>query len=118
MMVLASGVRLVHAAYVVFLLGAPWWLIATWAFRRPALAPWPARATHLAALAFAGAQLVLGWACPLSQLENALAGRASDAAFLEVGEVPRLALLAAVGAFAVLCTVGHGLALRRCREAA
>jgi hypothetical protein len=80
---LADGILLVHAAFVIFVVGG---LIATWiglALGKPfARNPW-FRNLHLAAIAFVVAESLLGVMCPLTAWEDALRGETSDAGFIE-----------------------------------
>lgn len=80
---LADLVLLVHAAFVLFVVGG---LVATWAGaalgRRWATNPW-FRGLHLAAIAFVVVQSVLGCACPLTIWEDALRGAAAGEGFIE-----------------------------------
>jgi hypothetical protein len=71
---LVAGVRIVHALYVAFVVTAPAlrWTGISLASRRltaPALGR-----LHLACLGFATLQLACGWPCPLTWLEEQLAG--------------------------------------------
>ena len=80
---LANAVLLVHAAFVLFVVGglaAIWIGIARGA--RFAFDPWLRRA-HLAAIAFVVAESVLGIACPLTLWEDALRGERTDAGFVQ-----------------------------------
>ena len=87
---LADAILLVHAAFVLFVVGG---LAATWAGlargRR-----WARhrgfRLAHLAAIVFVAAESLLGIACPLTIWENALRGR--DGAESFVGRAVRSAL--------------------------
>lgn len=80
---LADFVLLLHAAFVLFVVGG---LLATWvgaALGRPwARDPW-FRGLHLAAIAFVVAQSALGYACPLTIWEDALRGAATDEGFIQ-----------------------------------
>jgi polyferredoxin len=79
---LADIVLSVHAAFVIFVVGA---LPATWigaAARRPwAFNPW-FRGAHLAAITFVAAESLLGYLCPLTMWEDALRGRSDDRGFI------------------------------------
>jgi hypothetical protein len=72
----ADAVLLVHAAFVLFVIGGwlaiwvGWWRGWRWV-RRPLF-----RGTHLAAIGVVAAQAVLGQICPLTALEEDLRGRA------------------------------------------
>jgi hypothetical protein len=80
---LADFVLLVHAAFVLFVVGG---LVATWAGAALGLAwarnPW-FRGLHLAAIAFVVTQSLLGYACPLTIWEDALRGAATDEGFIQ-----------------------------------
>jgi len=82
-LLLADGVLVVHALFVVFVVGG---LAATWvglAAGAPfARNPW-FRGMHLAAIAFVVAESLVGIVCPLTAWEDALRGRVSDAGFLQ-----------------------------------
>lgn len=71
---LVAGVRAVHALYVAFVVTAPAlrWSGIVLASRR-LTAPGLGR-LHLACLGFATLQLACGWPCPLTRLEERLAG--------------------------------------------
>jgi hypothetical protein len=74
----------VHGLYVAFLLATPgliWRGIAT--KNRYLAHPWLC-AVHLACLLFVCLQLLFGWHCPLSLLENWLAGIPGSTRFLPV----------------------------------
>src|SRR5512140_1559503 len=79
---LADLILVIHAAFVVFVVGG---LLAIWIglaaharFARNALF----RALHLAAIAFVVAEAILGYACPLTEWEDALRGVSSDRGFI------------------------------------
>lgn len=80
---LADLVLVVHALFVLFVVGG---LAATWvglAFKLPfARNPW-FRGAHLAAIAFVVIESVLGYVCPLTLWESALRGEASDRGFIQ-----------------------------------
>jgi hypothetical protein len=80
---LADLVLVVHALFVVFVVGG---LLATWiglAMGRPfARSRW-FRGLHLAAIAFVVAETLLGYACPLTLWEAALRGDTSGQGFLQ-----------------------------------
>lgn len=80
---LADAVLLVHAAFVLFVVGG---LAATWAGIargwRLARDPW-FRGAHLAAIGFVAAESLLGYACPLTLWEDALRGRSGAQGFIE-----------------------------------
>jgi polyferredoxin len=80
---LADLVLLLHAAFVLFVVGG---LVATWAGAAAGKAwarnPW-FRGLHLAAIAFVVVQSTLGYTCPLTIWEDALRGAASDEGFIQ-----------------------------------
>lgn len=80
---LADAVLVVHALFVLFVVGG---LLATWvgiALGRPfARDPW-FRGLHLAAIGFVVAQALLGYVCPLTVWEDALRGAATERGFIE-----------------------------------
>jgi len=80
---LADAILVVHAAFVLFVVGA---LPATWigiALDRPfAFNPW-FRGAHLAAIGFVVAETLLGYMCPLTSWEYALRGERSGEGFIE-----------------------------------
>jgi uncharacterized protein DUF2784 len=79
---LADAILLVHAAFVLFVVGG---MVAIWigiALRRPfAFNPW-FRGLHLAAIAFVVAETLLGFMCPLTIWEDALRGTSGDKGFI------------------------------------
>lgn len=79
---LADAILVVHAAFVLFVVGG---LLATWiglALGRPfARNPW-FRNLHLAAIAFVVAEALLGIACPLTVWEDVLRGTARPESFV------------------------------------
>jgi polyferredoxin len=79
----ADLILLVHAAFVIFVVGG---LAATWigiAAGRPfARNPW-FRALHLAAIAIVVAEALAGYMCPLTVWEDMLRGTASDRGFIQ-----------------------------------
>ena len=79
---LADAILVVHAAFVVFVVGG---LIATWIGvalgLRFARNRW-FRGLHLAAIAFVAIESLLGYACPLTIWEDALRGSAGDKGFV------------------------------------
>jgi polyferredoxin len=81
--VLADAILVVHAAFVVFVVGG---LAAIWiglAAGAPfARNPW-FRGLHLAAIAFVVGETLLGYACPLTVWEDALRGSARGEGFIE-----------------------------------
>jgi len=80
---LADVVVVMHAAFVLFVVGG---LVATWAglAMRAAFArnPW-FRGAHLGAIAFVVVETLLGFACPLTEWEDALRGTVHDRGFVE-----------------------------------
>lgn len=80
---LADLVLVVHAAFVLFVVGG---LFATWTGAALGKAwarnPW-FRGTHLAAIAFVVAQTLLGYTCPLTIWEDALRGAATGEGFIQ-----------------------------------
>lgn len=88
---LADAILLVHAAFVLFVVGG---LAAIWAGVARAR-PWARnrafRLAHLAAIAFVAAESLAGIACPLTLWEDALRGRDPGAQSF-VGRAVRAAL--------------------------
>jgi hypothetical protein len=80
---IADAILIVHAAFVVFVVGG---LAAIWlglALGRPfARNPW-FRGLHLAAIAFVVVESLLGIACPLTIWEDALRGERTEAGFIQ-----------------------------------
>ncbi|HEX5629286.1 MAG TPA: DUF2784 domain-containing protein [Usitatibacteraceae bacterium] len=80
---LADLVLLLHAAFVVFVVGG---LVAVWVGAALgwgwARNPW-LRGLHLAAIAFVVVQSVLGYTCPLTIWEDALRGAATGEGFIQ-----------------------------------
>lgn len=80
---LADAILLVHAAFVLFVVGG---LLATWLGIargwRYARNKW-FRELHLAAIAFVVAEALLGYACPLTLWENALRGAVTQEGFIQ-----------------------------------
>ena len=80
---LADLVLLLHAAFVLFVVGG---LVATWAGAVLGLEwarnPW-FRGLHLAAIAFVVVQSLLGYACPLTIWEDALRATATEEGFIQ-----------------------------------
>lgn len=80
---LADLVLVVHAAFVLFVVGG---LLATWtgiALRRPFARNHVFRGLHLGAVAFVVAETLLGYACPLTVWEDALRGHGNGGGFIE-----------------------------------
>ena len=79
----ADAILAVHAAFVLFVVGA---LPAIWigiALDRPfAFNPW-LRGAHLAAIAFVVLEAVLGYVCPLTLWEDALRGAVTEKGFIQ-----------------------------------
>lgn len=80
---LADAILVLHAAFVLFVVGG---LPAIWigvALERPfAFNPW-FRGLHLAAIGFVVAETLLGYMCPLTLWEYALRGEVSDQGFIQ-----------------------------------
>ncbi len=80
---MADAILVVHAAFVLFVVGG---LAAIWvgaALRMPfARNPW-FRGAHLAAIAFVVAESVLGIACPLTIWEDSLRGASGGDGFIQ-----------------------------------
>ena len=80
---LADLVLLVHAAFVLFVVGglaATWIGVAMgWRFARNA---W-FRGVHLAAIVFVAVESLLGYACPLTVWEGSLRGASSERGCIE-----------------------------------
>ena len=81
--VLADIVLVVHAAFVIFVVGG---LVATWVGLalglRFARNPW-FRGIHLAAIAFVVCEAIFGYMCPLTIWEDALRGEVSGKGFIQ-----------------------------------
>ena len=79
----ADAILVVHAAFVLFVVGA---LPAIWigaAFKRPfAYNPW-FRGLHLAAIAFVVLEALVGVVCPLTLWEDALRGTVQEKGFIQ-----------------------------------
>lgn len=80
---LADLVLLVHAAFVLFVVGG---LLATWIGwalgSRWARNPW-FRGAHLAAIGFVVVESLLGYVCPLTLWEDALRGTGDERGFIQ-----------------------------------
>jgi Protein of Unknown function (DUF2784). len=105
---LADIVMLLHAAFVLFVVGG---LLATWiglVLSRPfARNPW-FRGVHLAAILFVVAESVAGYECPLTVWENELRGTPDAPGFIArvvhawlFWRLPAWVFLAAYCAFAI-----------------
>jgi polyferredoxin len=82
--VLADAILVVHALFVLFVVGGFVAILAGLALGRPfARSPW-LRGAHLAAIAFVVVESWLGYLCPLTVWEDALRGTAaSERGFIE-----------------------------------
>lgn len=114
---LVLGVRVLHAIYVALLWTAPALL---WAGLLAGRRVSGLARLHLACLAFATIQLACGWACPLTRLEEALAGRGLGSFVLperwtSAAAVPLWAWLGLAGMWAL--SLWTARALRRGRAA-
>ncbi|HET9652849.1 MAG TPA: DUF2784 domain-containing protein [Usitatibacter sp.] len=81
--VLADLILVVHAAFVLFVVGG---LLAIWiglALGAPFARNRWLRGLHLAAIAFVVVESILGYACPLTLWEDALRGASGDRGFIE-----------------------------------
>jgi len=80
---LADAILVVHAAFVLFVVGG---LAAIWIGialkRRFAFNRW-FRGTHIAAIAFVTAESLFGFMCPLTIWEDALRGRTGEPGFIQ-----------------------------------
>jgi len=80
---LADLVLLIHAAFVLFVVGG---LVATWIGialgKRFAYNAW-FRGAHLGAIAFVVVESLAGYVCPLTAWEDALRGAANERGFIE-----------------------------------
>jgi hypothetical protein len=79
----ADAILVVHAAFVLFVVGG---LVAIWiglALHRPFARNIWFRGAHLAAIAFVVAETLLGFMCPLTIWEDALRGQSSNQGFIE-----------------------------------
>jgi polyferredoxin len=80
---MADAVLVLHAGFVLFVVGG---LVATWlgiAFRRRFARSPTFRGLHLAAIAFVVAESLLGIVCPLTAWEDALRGSAGGSGFVQ-----------------------------------
>ncbi len=113
-------IRALHVLYVALLATAPLFLIggAILGLRRltgPGL-----RRVHLAAIAFAGAQLIGGWSCPLTVLEAQLTGdpgpfrSGAPTTLSDLG----MAHVIGIGIYAVASITAHAIARRASRSPA
>ncbi len=115
-----AGVRAVHALYVAFVVTAPAlrWSGVLLASRR-LTAPGLGR-LHLACLGFATLQLACGWPCPLTLLEERLAGAGAGtfvvpAAWTGAAAIPLCAWLALALAWAASLATERAVAHHRMR---
>jgi hypothetical protein len=79
----ADAILVVHAAFVLFVVGG---LLAIWiglALDRPFARNAWFRGAHLAAIAFVVAETLLGFMCPLTIWEDALRGETSGQGFIQ-----------------------------------
>ena len=79
----ADAILVVHAAFVLFVVGG---LVATWiglALSRPFARNAWFRGAHLAAIAFVVGESFLGFMCPLTLWEDALRGVRTEEGFLQ-----------------------------------
>lgn len=91
------AVRSVHAAYVAWLILGPGLRWRGAATGHPVLTnPWFGR-LHAAGLGLVALQVVLRWPCPLTVLENRLAGLPDDTPFLPIPSVGPAAVAAWLG---------------------
>ena len=80
---LADAILVVHAAFVLFVVGGfAAILLGTATGRAFAFNPW-FRGAHLAAIAFVALESTFGYMCPLTIWEDALRGAASSEGFIE-----------------------------------
>ena len=80
---LADAILVVHAAFVVFVVGG---LAAIWigiAARRPFAYNRTFRLAHLAAIVFVAIESILGFMCPLTIWEDALRGESDAQGFIQ-----------------------------------
>ena len=80
---MADAILVVHAAFVLFVVGG---LVAIWiglAAKLPFARNAWFRGAHLAAIGFVVAETLLGFMCPLTVWEDALRGEASDKGFIQ-----------------------------------
>lgn len=109
-MVLA--VRLVHALYVAFVVTAPLWLLYGSIARVRGLTSPVVRVAHAAAVTLVGLQAAFGWPCPLTWLEQELAGTTGGAAFLPEPSIPVWVTALAVTVYLGVSGAGHLAAWR------
>jgi polyferredoxin len=80
---LADVVLVIHAAFVLFVVGG---LVAIWIGvargSRFAFSPW-FRGAHLGAIAFVVVEALFGYMCPLTIWEDALRGEVSEKGFIQ-----------------------------------
>jgi polyferredoxin len=78
----ADAVLVLHAAFVLFVVGGLLLIVAGASFEKAwAFNPW-FRGLHLAAIGFVVVESLLGYACPLTIWEDALRGVASERGFI------------------------------------
>ncbi|MFP5344217.1 MAG: DUF2784 domain-containing protein [Gammaproteobacteria bacterium] len=75
---LADGVLILHASYVLFVIGGQALIVAGWIRRWTWTRNRWFRWLHLGAIGFVVAEAWMGVRCPLTVLENALRGLAGD----------------------------------------
>jgi hypothetical protein len=81
--VAADAILVIHAAFVLFVVGGLPMIWIGVALRRPfALNPW-FRGLHLAAIAFVVLEAILGYVCPLTVWENTLRGSVTEQGFIQ-----------------------------------
>ena len=80
---LADAILVVHAAFVIFVVGG---LAAIWigiaARKRFAFNVW-FRSAHLGAIAFVAVESIFGYLCPLTAWEDELRGRSEGSGFIQ-----------------------------------
>lgn len=69
---LADAVVVLHLAYAAFVVGGFAAILAGWALGWGWVRNLPLRIVHFAAIALVGAEALLGWVCPLTELEYRL----------------------------------------------
>lgn len=78
----ADAILIVHALFVLFVVGGALyvWIGAAWQW--PGIRNFAFRLTHLLAIAFVAVQTLLGYACPLTVWEDSLRGADGEPAFI------------------------------------